>query len=291
MEDVQINASLAGQIRIGKLEVNRLGFGAMRITGEGIWSPPNDREGAVNLLKRAVELGINFIDTADAYGPNVSEEIIAEALFPYRGLLIATKGGLIRSGPGIWRADCSPEHLRKACEDSLRCLKLDAIDLYQLHTVDPKVPFEESFKTLLDLQREGKIKYIGLSNIEPEQFLTAANMGRFVSVQNNYNVYNREHEDILRLCEEHRVAFIPYFPLAGNQKKLIDSSTFKNLADRLQITPAQLSLAWLLHHSTSILPIPGTSSMNHLEENIASVNISLQYKDIKLLDKLAENTT
>lgn len=291
MKHVPINANRAGQIRIGHLEVNRLGFGAMRITGKGIWGPPKDREGAVHLLKRAVELGVNFIDTADSYGPYLSEEIIAEALFPYSGLLIATKGGLVRSGPGRWQADCSPKHLRKACEDSLRRLKLDTIDLYQLHTVDPKVPFEESFKTLLELQREGKIRYIGLSNIEPEHFLAAVNMGRFVSVQNNYNIYNREHEDILKLCEQHRVAFIPYFPLAGSQEKLTGSNKFKNLADRLRVSLAQLSLAWLLNHSPSILPIPGTSSMNHLEENISSAGIALEDEDMQLLDKLAENTT
>ncbi len=220
MVEAEVNAELAGRIRAGDYLVNRIGFGSMRITGEGVWGPPKDINKAKVLLRSAVEYGVNFIDTADSYGPEVSETLIADALFPYHGIVVATKGGLIRGGPGKWSPDCSPKHLRESCEKSLKRLKVDTIDIYQLHTVDPKVPFEDSFRTLLDLQKEGKIRHIGLSNIEPEHFMKALNMGSFVSVQNNYNVLNREHEDVLRLCEQHRIAFIPYFPIGGGMQPL-----------------------------------------------------------------------
>ncbi len=288
---VEYNAGLAGQIRLGDLNINRLGYGAMRITGEGIWGEPKNHQEAVDLLKSAVSYGINFIDTADAYGPEVSEKLIAEALYPYDGLVIATKGGLTRSGPGQWTPDCSPEHLIEACDASLRRLKIDQIDLYQLHTVDPKVPFEESFKTLLELQQRGKIKHIGLSNIRPEQFSQAVNLGSFVSVQNNYNVFNREHEDVLRLCEQHSLAFIPYFPVGGNRQGGPADEVVEAIVLKHQATVHQIALAWLLNHSPNIVPIPGTSSINHLQENIASVNIELDEEDVSRLDSISNNVS
>ena len=271
--------------------VNRIGYGAMRITGPGVWGDPVDREGAKRLLKRAVDLGVDFIDTADAYGPEVSEILISEALFPYRSVVVATKGGLTRTGPGVWTPDCSPGHLRQACEDSLRRLRLDAIDLYQLHTVDPKVPFEESFATLLDLQRDGKIKQIGLSNIEPEQFTTAINMGHFVSVQNSYNLFNREHEDVLRLCEQHGIVFIPYFPVGGNLPDGPEHSIIERLGEKYNASSQQIALAWLLHHSGSLLPIPGTSSIRHLEDNIGASQLQLDDSDLRELDTIAVNVS
>jgi aryl-alcohol dehydrogenase-like predicted oxidoreductase len=264
----------------------------MRITGDGIWGEPKNHDETIALLKLAIELGVNFIDTADAYGPEVSERLIAEALHPYNnGLVVATKGGLTRTGPGQWVPDCRPEHLIEACEASLRRLNIDQIDLYQLHTVDPKVPFEESFKALLDLQGQGKIKYIGLSNIEPEHFSQAVNLGHFVSVQNNYNVFNREHEDVLRLCEQHGVAFIPYFPMGGNRQDGPENEIVVAIAQKHQATIHQIALAWLLNHPANTLPIPGTGSINHLKENIASVNIKLDSTDIEQLDSIATNVS
>jgi len=287
----EYNAGLAGQIRLGDLNINRLGYGAMRITGEGIWGEPKNHQEAVELLKSVVSYGVNFIDTADAYGPEVSEKLIAEALYPYEGLVIATKGGLTRSGPGQWVPDCSPEHLVEACDASLKRLKIDQIDLYQLHTVDPKVPFEESFKTLLELQQSGKIKHIGLSNIRPEQFSQAVNLGSFVSVQNNYNVFNREHEDVLRLCEQYSLAFIPYFPVGGNRQGGPADEVVEAIAVKHQATTHQIALAWLLNHSPNIVPIPGTSSINHLQENIASVNIKLDEEDVNRLNSISNNVS
>lgn len=287
----RVDAEAAGKIRLGAFSVNRIGFGAMRITGPGIWGNPRDVEGAKKLLRRAVEIGVDFIDTADAYGPEVSENLIREAIFPYKGVVIATKGGLKRSGPGIWTPDCSPEHLRAACDESLRRLNLDSIDLYQLHTIDPNVPFEESFSTLLDLQREGKIKQIGLSNIEPEDFKAAINMGHFVSVQNNYNLFNREHEDVLRMCEQHGIVFIPYFPVGGNLPDGPAHNLVSSLSTKYECTPHQIALAWLLEHSGNLLPIPGTSSIEHLEENVAAAHISLDDSDVDALDKLSVNVS
>ncbi len=280
--------STAGMIRIGALNVRRLGFGAMRIVGPGVWGERNDKTAMINLLKEAVRLGVNFIDTADAYGPNISEELIRDALFPYRGIVIATKGGFLRGGPGNWVPDGSPSHLRRACEESLSRLKLDVIDLYQLHCVDPKVPFEESFQTLLDLQREGKIKNIGLSNINLEHFALAMNMGNFVSVQNRYSLLNRENEAVLKACEKYGKVFIPYFPLGGGMS---DHDLYRlnisHIAAKHHATTKQIMLAWLLVHSASILPIPGTGSIAHLKENMAAASIQLDKEEIISLDNIS----
>jgi pyridoxine 4-dehydrogenase len=278
----------AGTIMIGDFHLNRLGFGAMRITGEGIWGEPHDREEAKKVLQRAIELDINFIDTADAYGPEVSERLIKEALAPYEGIIIATKGGLTRGGPGQWTPDCSSQHLREACDASLARLGVERIDVYQLHTVDPNVAFEESFQTLLDLQKEGKIRHIGLSNIEPEHFEIAQKMGQFVSVQNNYNVLNREHEDVLQLCEQNNIAFIPYFPIGGNQENGVAGAVLSELADKYDVSARQIALAWILLHSTATLPIPGTSSVEHLEKNVAAATIKLDDQDMEKLNHLTQ---
>jgi pyridoxine 4-dehydrogenase len=284
--DANRSAFSAGNIMVGDFHINRLGFGAMRITGAGVWGEPDDREAAKEVLRRAIELDVNFIDTADAYGPEVSERLIKEALYPYEGIVIATKGGLTRSGPAQWSPDGSPKHLREACEASLKRLGVERITVYQLHSVDPDVPFEDSYQTLLDLKKEGKIRYIGLSNIEPEHFKTALSMGPFVSVQNNYNVMNREHEDVLKLCEQNNIAFIPYFPMGGNQSNGVASNVLSELASKYKATERQIALAWILAHSKVTLPIPGTSSIPHLEQNIEACSIVLQPEDIEKLDAL-----
>jgi pyridoxine 4-dehydrogenase len=255
------SAAAAGTLTIGgDLSVHRLGFGAMRLTGSGVWGPPPDRAGALRVLRRAVELGVNFIDTADSYGPNVSEEIIAEALHPYpAGLVIATKGGLTRSGPSNWGRDGHPEHLRAACEGSLRRLRVARIDLYQLHAVDPKVPLGESLGELARLQAEGKIRHIGVSNVSAAELAFAQRSVRVVSVQNRYNVADRDSEDVLRDCEAGGMAFIPWFPLGAGR----DAGN------------ARQALAWLLARSPVMLPIPGTSSVKHLEENVAAASLHL----------------
>ncbi|MGA9761704.1 MAG: aldo/keto reductase [Gaiellaceae bacterium] len=242
-----------GTIAIGgELEVSRLGFGAMRITGPGIWGPPANPREAIDVLRRAVELGVDFIDTADSYGPEVSEELIAEALYPYpEGLVIATKGGFTRSGPDRWSPDGRPEHLRAACDGSLRRLRLDRIDLYQFHTVDPQVPLEESLAALVELQGEGKIRHIGVSNFSLAELERAEKVANVVSVQNRYNASDRHSEDVLQDCEARGIPFIPWFPLAAGSSS----------------SPAD-DLAWLLRHSPVMLPIPGTSSLAHLEENM-----------------------
>ena len=282
-------ARAAGTVKIGDFHVNRMGFGAMRLTGEGIWGEPPDHQAALEVLHRAVDLNINFIDTADAYGPEVSENLIAEALHPYDGIIIATKGGNTRPGPSIWSPDCTPKHLREACEASLKRLNVARIDLYQLHTVDPLVPFKDSFATLLELQSEGKIRHIGLSNIRPEHFQTALDMGgKFVSVQNHYNILNREHEAVLQLCEEHDIAFIPYFPMGGGPSRGgVEHEVLDAIARKHDATSRQIALAWLLAHSPQILPIPGTSSLEHLETNVAAASIKLASEDIERLDRLS----
>jgi pyridoxine 4-dehydrogenase len=281
-----ISAANAGTVNLGDLSVNRLGFGAMRITGDGIWGEPKDHEAAIAVLKRAVELGVNFIDTADAYGPEVSERLIAEALHPYpSGLVIATKGGILRGGPGDWRPDGRPEHLREACEQSLKRLKLERIDVYQFHRPDPSVPFKDSIQAFIDLQKEGKIKHIGVSNVSVDQLKQALDMTNVVSVQNNYNILNREHEAVLKLCEEKHIAFIPYFPIGGNMGGVAQHAIDK-LADKYQATSRQIALAWLLAHSPVMLPIPGTSSVDHLEENVAAASIKLTDEDLHSIESI-----
>ena len=281
-------ASKAGEFMIGNdLRVTRLGFGAMRITGNGIWGKPADRAGFVRLLRRAVELGINFIDTADSYGPSVSEEIIAEALHPYpANLVIATKGGFERPGPNRWVENGRPEHLKSACEGSLRRLRLDRIDLYQLHRIDPKVPAEDQFGTLKTLQAEGKIRHIGLSEVTVRQIQHAQTIVSIVSVQNRYSLVDRDSEDVLRYCEKKKMAFIPWFPLAAGQLSGGDSP-IRRMAERLKATPSQVALAWLLLRSPVILPIPGTSSLEHLEENAAAAGLKIDEIKMKELDQAA----
>jgi len=273
-----LNASKSGQVSIGDLIVNRLGFGAMRITGSGIWGEPTDHEGAVAVLRRAAELGVDFFDTADAYGPEVSENLICEALYPYDGLVIATKGGLTRQGPGIWTPDGSPKHLRQALEGSLKRLKLKTIDLYQFHRPDPKVPFEDSIRALVELQEEGKIRHIGLSNVTVEQIKSAQSMTDIVSVQNRYNAgASAASEEVLKYCQSQGIAFIPYFPIGGDGTNL---DMLEGVAKKHNSTVRQIALAWLLAHSPVMLPIPGTSSIEHLEENIAAADIKLDDEDL-----------
>ncbi|MDB5030366.1 aldo/keto reductase [Mucilaginibacter sp.] len=270
----------------GNLEINRMGYGAMRITGKGIWGPPNDKDEAIRVLKRAVELGVNFIDTADSYGPYVSEELIAEALYPYpAGLVIGTKGGLTRTGPDQWPIDASPEHLKEALEGSLKRLKLAWIDLYQLHRIDPNVPAEKTFEFLQKAQQDGKIKHIGLSEVSVDDIKNAQQYFEVVSVQNMYSVDNRKWEPVLDYCKEHNIAFIPWFPLnAGNvaaQEKL------KTIADKHNATVHQVALSWLLNHADNILLIPGTSSVKHLEENMKTTSVELTEEDMEVLNSIS----
>ena len=270
----------------GDLKVNRLGYGAMRITGKGIWGPPKDHNEAIRVLKRAVELGVNFIDTADSYGPYVSEELIAEALYPYpAGLVIATKGGLLRTGPDQWPVNAHPDHLREALEGSLKRLKVDRIDLYQLHRIDPKVPAEQSFEFLKKVQQEGKVKHIGLSEVNVNDIKKAQQYFDVVSVQNMYSVDNRQWEPVLEYCRGNDIAFIPWFPLnAGN----VDASEkIKQIAEKLNATVHQVALSWLLHHSDNILLIPGTSSVQHLEENMKATELELSSGDTYVLDSIS----
>lgn len=266
--------------------VNRLGYGAMRITGKGIWGPPKDKDEAIRVLKRAVELGVNFIDTADSYGPHVSEELIAEALYPYPAdLIIATKGGLMRTGPDQWPINAHPDHLKEALEGSLKRLKLDQIQLYQLHRIDPKVPAEQTFEFLSKVQEEGKVKHLGLSEVSVSDIKKAQQYFEVVSVQNMYSVDNRKWEPVLEYCEENNIAFIPWFPLnAGNvdaQEKI------QQIAQKHNATTHQVALSWLLHHSNNILLIPGTSSVKHLEENMKTAETELSSGDIQVLDSIS----
>jgi pyridoxine 4-dehydrogenase len=267
----------------GDLEVRRLGFGAMRITGKGIWGPPDDPEAAKRLLRRVVELDVNLIDTADSYGPEVSENLIAEALHPYPdGLVIATKGGLRRSGPGQWPRDGRPERLKECCEGSLRRLRLERIDLYQLHSPDPKVPIEDSLGALRDLQQEGKIRHIGVSNVSAEELEGARAVVDVVTVQNRYNLVDRRSEDVLEVCERDGIGFLPWFPLATGDLAR-PGGPVDELASAHEATPGQLALAWLLARSPVMLPIPGTASIDHLEENVAAQRISLDGEDLERL--------
>jgi pyridoxine 4-dehydrogenase len=280
-----IDAAQAGELTLGgDLTVRRLGFGAMRITGEGIWGDPPDPEGARSLLRRVVELGVNLIDTADSYGPEVSERLIAEALHPYPSdLVIATKGGLTRSGPGRWSPDGRPEHLRAACEGSLERLRLETIDVYQLHAPDSKVPFEESVGALADLQREGKIRHVALSNVGTADLERAGELVDVVSVQNRYSLTSRDSEDILEVCEREGLGFIPWFPLdTGSLAR--SNGALADVAAAHDATPGQIALAWLLHHSPVTLPIPGTSSIEHLEENVAAAGVRLSDDELRALE-------
>jgi pyridoxine 4-dehydrogenase len=267
----------------GDLEVRRLGFGAMRITGEGIWGPPDHPEEAKRLLRRVVELEVNLIDTADSYGPEVSENLIAEALYPYPdGLVIATKGGLRHTGPGEWPRDARPERLKECCEASLRRLRLERIDLYQLHSPDPKVPLEDSLGALRDLQEEGKIRHIGVSNVSAEQLERAQAVVDVVTVQNRYSLADRSSEDVLEACERAGIGFIPWFPLATGDLAR-PGGPVEELASAHEATPGQLALVWLLARSPVVLPIPGTASIDHLQENVDAQRISLDSEDLERL--------
>jgi aryl-alcohol dehydrogenase-like predicted oxidoreductase len=272
---------MAGTIDVGgDLTVNRLGFGAMRITGAGIWGPPADRDEAKAVLRRAIGLGVNFIDTADSYGPNVSEELISETLYPYPDdLVIATKGGLERPGPGRWPANGWPEHLIAACEGSLRRLKLEQIPLYQLHRPDPAVPLEDSVGALVTLKEQGKIRHIGLSNVTEEQVRRAQRLTPIVSIQNRFNVDDRRSESLVDLCEQEQMVFLPWAPIQGLDRTRI----VQELAQRYDVTPRQVVLAWLLARSRSILPIPGTGSVSHLDDNVAAAAIKLTTDEVAAL--------
>jgi pyridoxine 4-dehydrogenase len=272
----------------GDLEVHRLGFGAMRITGRGIWGPPEDPEEAKRLLRRVVELGIDLVDTADAYGPEVSENLIAEALSPYPdGLVVATKGGLRRSGPSQWPRDARPERLKECCEASLRRLKLDRIDLYQLHSPDPNVPYKDSVGALKELQDEGKIRHVGISNVSLDQLRQAQGIVEVVSVQNLYNLDDRHSEDVLEACEAEGIGFLPWYPLATG--RLADpGGPLDRIAREHDATPAQIALAWLLARSPVMLPIPGTSSVEHLEENVAATRIELSQDEVVAIGSATE---
>jgi aryl-alcohol dehydrogenase-like predicted oxidoreductase len=284
-----VNAKASGTFAIGgDLTVNRLGYGAMRITGDGIWGEPKDRETAKKVLRRAVELGVNFIDTADSYGPDVSEQLIGEALAPYaKGVVIATKAGLTRQGPNQWLPVGRPEYLIQQVEMSLRRLKLERIDLWQLHRIDPKVPVEESLGAIKKLQEQGKIRHVGLSEVKPHEIDQARKVVEIVSVQNQYNLSDRQHEDVVEYCTKHKLAFIPWFPVASG-KLAKAGGKLDAVAKAHGATVSQLSLAWLLHHSPVMLPIPGTSSVAHLEENIAAADVNLSAAEWKEIEGAAK---
>jgi pyridoxine 4-dehydrogenase len=275
-------AAASGSFRIGgELEVHRLGFGAMRITGEGVWGPPRDHDEAIRVLRRTVELGINLIDTADSYGPDVSEELIAEALHPYPdGLVIATKGGFERTGPNQWVENGRPAHLRAACEGSLRRLRTDAIDLWQLHRIDKNVPAEDQFGVMADLVAEGKVRYLGLSEVTVEQIEDARRVIPIATVQNRYNVADREWESVLDYCDRENIGFIPWFPLAVG-KLAEQGGPLAEVAAKVDAAPSQVALAWLLGRSRVMLPIPGTSRVKHLDENVAAAGLQISDEDVR----------
>jgi len=283
MGDGSPPATASGEVLLGDLTVRRMGFGAMRITGRGIWGEPDDVDGAKAVLRRAVELGVNMIDTADSYGPEVSERLIAEALAPYPDdLVVATKGGLERGGPGDWRRNCTPEHLREACEASLRRLGVDRIDVYQLHTVDRDVPLADSVGALAELREEGKVRHVGVSNVNVGQLEEARAIVPVVSVQNRYSLSDRRHDPVVEECEREGLAFLPYFPLAaGNAARA--GGRVDEVAERHGASPAQVALAWLLARSPAVLPIPGTSSIEHLEENVAAAALELDDSELEAL--------
>ena len=282
-QDRQTTASAAGTIDVGgDLTVNRLGFGAMRITGQGIWKEPPDLEVAKSVLRRAIELDVNFIDTADSYGPEVSENLIADALYPYpEDLVIATKGGLVRPGPGRWDPDGRPEHLRRACEGSLRRLKLDQIPLYQFHRPDPKVPISESIGALVELKEQGKIRHIGVSNVREPEFRVAEKLTPVVSIQNRFNVNDRSSESIVDLCEQEGLVFLPWAPISESD----DNPAVRRAAEAHGATQRQIVLAWMLARSPQILPIPGTGSVEHLEANVAAASIELSPEEVAAINE------
>jgi pyridoxine 4-dehydrogenase len=267
-------------LKLGDLTVNRLGFGAMRVCGPSVWGPPGDRRHAHAVLRRAYELGANFFDTADSYGPHVDEELITEALHPYpKDLVIATKGGLVRPRPSAWDEDGRPEHLRKAIEGSLKRLKVERIDLYQLHAIDPKVPLEDSLGPLVDAQRAGKIRHIGVSNFSVAELERARKVATIVSVQNEYNLGNRSSESVLDRCEQLGIAFLPWYPLGAGA--VLRSSKMMALGKKLGATPAQLAIGWLLARSPAMLPIPGTNSIAHLEQNMGAAALDIRKEDVE----------
>jgi pyridoxine 4-dehydrogenase len=282
---LKLDASKSGSFRIGgEIEVHRLGFGAMRLTGPGIWGPPVDRAEAIRTLKRVPDLGINFIDTADSYGPHVSEQLIREALYPYDGILIATKAGLRRPSPGQWERDGRPEYLRQQAIKSRERLGLEQIGLWQLHSIDPKVPRDEQFAVIKSLQEDGIIRHAGLSNVTVDDIKAASKMFKVATVQNRYNLVDRGSEDVLNYCEENGIGFIPWFPLAAG--RLVKAgSILDTVANAHNATPGQIALAWVLKRSPVMLPIPGTSKVTHLEENVAAVNIELSDEEFDSLDR------
>jgi pyridoxine 4-dehydrogenase len=287
MNTKQLYASQAGRVSLGnEISVHRLGYGAMRLTGEGIWGPPKDRKAALGVLRRAVELGVNFIDTADSYGPFVNEELIAEAVFPYPSdLVVATKGGWERPEPNQWTHNASPSHLRKAVEGSLKRLRLDRIDVYQLHTPDPVVSFEASVDTLAELKREGKIRMVALSNVTQEHIERARRIVPIVSVQNRYSFADREWDYVVDYCERNGIAFIPWFPLGAGR---VAGAVLNQVAKAQQGSPTQVALAWLLKRSPVMLPIPGTSSIEHLEQNVAAAALRLSEEEYTRLAHVPE---
>jgi len=287
MNAKEISASLAGSVSLGgQGSVNRLGFGAMRLTGEGIWGPPKNRDEAIAVLRRAVKLNVNFIDTADSYGPNVNEELIAEALFPYpSGLVIATKGGWNRPGPNQWTHNATAAHLREAVEGSLRRLRVERIDLYQLHHPDPVVPFEDSVGTLAQLKSEGKIRLIGLSNVTQEHIERARRIVPIVSMQNRYSFADREWDYVVDHCEHNGIAFVPWFPLGAGR---VAGQILDQIARAHHATPHQVAIAWLLKRSPIMLPIPGTSSAKHLEENVAAASLQLSDEEYQRLFRVPQ---
>ncbi|MGA8050972.1 MAG: aldo/keto reductase [Burkholderiales bacterium] len=275
-------AAAAGELWLGGLHVRRMGFGAMRVCGPGVWGPPRDRADAHRVFRRAIELGVNFFDTADSYGPHVDEELIADALHPYPpDLVIATKGGLVRPNRNAWDPDGRPEHLRHALEGSLRRLRLERIDLYQLHAPDPRVPFADSVGALADMQRAGKIRHIGVSNVSLEELDIARRVATIVSVQNEYNIGDRSSEDVLSACQQRGIAFLPWYPLGAGA--VLRSAAIRKIARGRGVSAAQVALAWLLERSPVMLPIPGTSSLEHLEENVAAAALNLSPDEIAAL--------
>ena len=285
-----ISAAAAGTATLGgEVSVNRMGFGAMRITGPGIWGPPKDPEAAIAVLRRVVELGVNFIDTADSYGPAVSEELIAKALYPYpKDLVIATKGGWNRPGPGQWTHDSSPRHLREAIEGSLKRLRLERISVYQLHTPDPAISFEASVETLVELQSQGKIHLIGLSNVTREHIERARKIAKIVSIQNRYSVFDREWENVVDYCEQNKLAFIPWFPLGAGG---VGHDVLARVAQAHRATPMQVALAWALQRSPVMLPIPGTSKVEHSEENVAAAGLRISEEEFRQLEAVNGKTS